>query len=207
MAVAALSRHYPAIRSSAVATGPGPGPVSGVRLQAGDMWPLVMVTLSLRGLAVTGRAYLDTSLAFRPSVQLGPLNTSASRVEDRRSITFETDLKLLDLGNIDYTDTGAAGREAGGGHDERLYYDTFTPEDVRHTFVPSSAAPPAPPPRDSPAPDVEIVVKGLPGAGPRLTGAKTTFNPPHYHRHHDYSSYHTWAPPRDRPICDDKVSY
>ena len=75
---------------------------------------------------------------------------------------------------------------------ERIYYDSvsFTPEDVSqekevaNSFVPSAPALVIPP-TVTRSPTVDIVVKGLPGAGPRLAGAKTTFSPPLYN-HHSY---------------------
>ena len=49
---------------------------------------------------------------------------------------------------------------------------------------------------------IMIVVKGLPGAGPRLTGAKTTYSPPLYSQL-PYEHFLKWSP--EKPICDDKV--
>ena len=51
---------------------------------------------------------------------------------------------------------------------------------------------------------IMIVVKGLPGAGPRLTGAKTTYSPPLYSQL-PYEHFLKWSP--EKPICDDKVCY
>ena len=94
----------------------------------------------------------------------------------------------------------------------RIYYDSvsFTPEDVSpqkpgpaSSFVPSAPAPAlVVPPAEAKSPTVDIVVKGLPGAGPRLAGAKTTFSPPLYN-HLSYEHFHKWSP--EKPICDDKV--
>ena len=99
-------------------------------------------------------------------------------------------------------------------HFVRIYYDSvsFTPDDVSHTeqgaahsFVPSAPAPAlvVPPTEAKKTPTVDIVVKGLPGAGPRLAGAKTTFSPPLYN-HLPYDHFHKWSP--QKPICDDKVN-
>lgn len=87
---------------------------------------------------------------------------------------------------------------------------SFTPEDVRaqeqgagNSFVPSAPAPAlVVPPTVAKSPTVDIVVKGLPGAGPRLAGAKTTFSPPLYN-HLSYEHFRKWSP--EKPICDDKV--
>ena len=94
---------------------------------------------------------------------------------------------------------------------ERIYYDSvsFTPEDVSqeqevaNSFVPSAPALVIPP-TVTRSPTVDIVVKGLPGAGPRLAGAKTTFSPPLYN-HLSYEHFPKWSP--EKPICDDKVCF
>ena len=167
----------------------------------------------------------NSSTFSESSLPMQPLSTELSGAEQRLSITFDEDYS--DIGNIDYSNTykihddhlqniqqQQMSLEKDMRHvrtllsleDDRLYYDSvdFTPSDISH-FVPSVSGPSGPGPLSlpplSPTPDIGVVVKGLPGAGPRLTGAKTTFSPPLYH--HDYRGFNNWAP--DHTVCDDTV--
>jgi len=160
------------------------------------------------------------------SLPMQPLGPELNRVQDRQSISFEEDFN--DIGNIDYS---VPWGEVGGQRealeedmrrvrklleqeDDRLYYDSvdFTPDDISTNFIPSSVAVSSPltplsvpPLSPSVSPDIDVVVKGLPGAGPRLTGAKTTFSPPLHHSQPQYHPHFSipWSGPH--PQCDDKI--
>ena len=201
---------------------------------------ILFIFIHILGLECRAYIEKSDRKSFRPSLQLStfndttfasstlpmqPLSSKLNRAQERLSITFQDDIQ--DIGNIDYTSSYYGGHQTGQKQrleadmrkvrtllqleDDPLYYDSisFTPEDIRHNFVPSAPSPL--PTTAEVTPDVDIVVKGLPGAGPRLTGAKTTFSPPlvyhrdHLHGHpHTYNhDYNSWS--HQRPICDDKV--
>ena len=115
------------------------------------------------------------------------------RPEERKSITFEDDFSdIIGVGNLDYTgsyeeDLRKVRALLEDLQDDTLYYDTVTADKLNNgVFVPSPPSPPS-------SGDVKIVVKGLPGAGPRLQPERVP------------SGWGAPAPP-PTPLCDDKVS-
>ena len=192
---------------------------------------MALLIIILTILAMPYQAYIITPItsanSFRPSIRISNLNSSTflspllpmqplarhlGFTQEPRERNYEED-----IGNIDYTGPGL------GGEDyevdlrrmrsllrlENEYYGDELEEDEYLTGVDSYGEPfypslPLPPPANPNVQDVDIVVKSLPGAGPRLTGAPISFPPTRQAVYYpEYSSHHKWQ--AVSPACDDKI--
>ena len=113
-----------------------------------------------------------------------------------------------DIGNIDFTGNDYLEENEQLEDDLRRMRSLLKLENEYYDAVDSYGEPfnpifPLPAPANPNVQDVDIVVKSLPGAGPRLTGATQNYAPKTTPYYPEYASLNKWQ--RELPICDDRI--